>query len=158
MPSILQAQPPRFGNVMTFSQAGAPPFATQVVVLWDNDFPAQFSTDGASAAEALANTCLDRITNGDASEIERLLGSSNPATPRPSPRWVRHKAPGSYGGPNDPSGGASRSFDGTVVAVYRRTPVEEADPTTGDTFCCIRTQDGLFFEDVSSEFVVDDTR
>lgn len=156
MPSILQAQPPHFGNVVTLVQPGDPTFSTSVTVLWDNDFPGTFSTTGASAEEALGNTCLDRITDGDASEVERLLGGT-PASPRSSPRWVRHKAP--FGDDTlDPSAGTSRSFDGTVVAVYRRTPVEEADPTTGDTFCCIRTEGGLYFEDVSSQFVVDESR
>jgi hypothetical protein len=148
-PSLLQAQPPTFGNVMTVDEAGP----IVVSVLWDNTLAATIT----SAAEG--DTNLDRITNGDPEEVQRLLG-----TARNSPKWVRHKAP-SGDASSDPSGGTSRSFDGRVVAVYKRTPVEDVpdplpDPPVfpGSTFCTIKTNDGAYFEDVSSAFVVDPTR
>lgn len=146
-PSILQAQPPTFGNVLEVTGAG--PFVIRV--LWDN------TNEASLTVTDIEDSNLDRITNGDASEVERLFGTISASAPHVNPRWVRHKSP--VGDDTiDPSGGTSRSFDGTVVAVYRRTPVQEDDPSVGQTFCCICTEDGLFFEDVSTEFVVDENR
>ena len=51
-PSILQAQPPTFGNVLTFNQNNGD---ATLRVLWDNTIEAEFTA-------TLANTNLDRIT------------------------------------------------------------------------------------------------
>jgi hypothetical protein len=143
-PSILQAQPPTFGNVLTFSGPAT------VRVLWDN------TLDGSILAAALADTNLDRITDGEATEVQRLLGGPPSGAVGSAPKWVRHKAPRGDS-TTDPSGGTSRSYDGRVVSVYRRTPAENA-AEDGDTYCTIKTDDGAYFEDVSTEFVVDPTR
>lgn len=138
-PSILQAQPPTFGNVLTFAGPAT------VRVAWDN------TLDSTITSAALADTNLDRITDGEPNEVIRLLGAN-----RSAPKWVRHKSP--TGDPSvDPSGGTSRAFDGRVVSVYRRTPAENADED-GQTFCTIKTDQGAYFEDVSTEFVVDPRR
>jgi hypothetical protein len=140
-PSILQAQPPTFGNVLTFTENNG---NVTLRVLWDNTIEAEFTA-------VLDETNLDRITDGEGTEVIRLLGAN-----RIAPKWVRHKAPA--GDPSvDPSGGTSRAFDGRVVSVYRRTPAENEDDD-GQTFCTIKTDQGAYFEDVSTEFVVDPRR
>ena len=140
-PSILQAQPPTFGNVLTFVQNNGD---ATLRVLWDNTIEAEFTA-------TLANTNLDRITNGDETEVDRLLGGN-----RQAPKWARHKSPQGDSSV-DPSGGTSRAYDGLVVSVYRRTPAQN-DDDDGNTFCTVRTVEGAYFEDVSTEFVVDSTR
>lgn len=134
-PATVHAQPVHFGRLLADELGG------ELEVIWDNTVQ---NNVGATDLATLALS-IDRIGPPDAAELARLGG-----------RWVRHTLPG---GPTalDPSGGTSRSFDGLVVGVYRRTSPENA-LDDGPTYCQILTNSGLYFEDVSTSFVVDTNR
>ena len=70
-------------------------------------------------------------------------------------RWVRRIT-----GTNtqvDASGGTSREFDGRVVTLYQRRPLEDDEATPVD-FLLVENDDGTFIEDVASRFVVANDR
>lgn len=127
-PASLQPQPPHFGNVVDAS--GSP----NLVVLWDT-----FSKTTLAAA-ALADTGLDVIEDPDANLAAAFRGK-NVIPIAPSGATTL-----------DPSGGTSRSFVGLVLAVYLRTPIQDA-PGSGDPYLLMKSGD-LYIEDLASRYVV----
>jgi hypothetical protein len=128
-PATFQAQPPRYGRVVGIT-------ATAPAILWDD---ASESVITVALATDL-NVVLDVIENADAASISAFLGK---VVLRISPN-----------GPatGDPAGGTSREFAGTVVAIYRRTPIIDA-AGTGPVFLVVCSQ-GEFYEDVATNFTV----
>lgn len=127
-PASLQPQPPHYGIVTDAS--GSP----VLHVLWDTFRPSTIQ------AAALADTGLDVIEDPDASTVSTFLGNT--------------VSPISALGPTslDPSGGVSREYVGIVVAVYKRTPIQDA-PGSGSDYLLMKSGD-LFYEDLATQFVV----
>ena len=128
----LQPQGPRFGNIIAEGGEGS----EIRTVLWDN----ALVQDVEGASVAALN--LDVIENADADTVTAFEG-----------KVVLRKAPdGAVAG--DPAGGTSRQFASAVLAVYKRTPLEDT-PGTGDDFIlAIGLQNGGYFEDLAESFVV----
>jgi hypothetical protein len=130
-PSTIQPQPPHFGIV---TDAPGAPLAVNQTVLWDNALSSTVS--GAD----LTSLFLDVIEDPDQVTADAFIGKT-----------VLRIAPG---GPvtNDPAGGTSREFVGTVLAVYRRRPIQSA-PGAGSIYLLMKSG-SLFFEDVATQFTV----
>lgn len=132
-----QAQGPGFGNV----EAESSDVVETRTVFWDNA-----NLNDVVAAD-VAGLNLDVIEDADTDTLAEFEG-----------KVVLRIAPG---GPTtsgsavlDPAGGTSREFAGLVVAVYRRTPLEDA-PESGDQFLLMRCiSDGMYLEDLATQFTV----
>jgi hypothetical protein len=53
----------------------------------------------------------------------------------------------------DPAGGTSRELAGTVVAVYRRTPLGDA-PGSGSEYAVVHIAPDVWMEDLAANFAV----
>jgi hypothetical protein len=136
-----QAQGPGFGNVMNEDSAQV----ETRTVLWDNA-----NVNDVVAAD-VAGLNLDVIEDAESDTLAAFEG-----------KVVLRIAPGgpitSGSAVLDPAGGTSREFAGAVIAVYRRTPIE-ATPGSGDEFLLMRClSDGMYLEDLASEFTVLENR
>jgi hypothetical protein len=131
-PETLQPQPTHFGVVNAQD-------ATSVTVIWDN-----LLVTALTGLAAIADANLDEIVNATAGTLSTFAG-----------RWVRR-----ISDPNntaqDPSGGTQRDFDGKVIGAYGRTALDTGDPAVD--FLLVVNDDGVYFEDVASRWVVDPNR
>ena len=125
-PATLNDQPPLFGKVATVDVGGVP---TRIIWLNGQNY--------APVVAAIADLVLDTILSPTNT---LLLG-----------QYVIHIT-----GTNvtlDPSGGTSREYGGRVVQLHRRRPIED-DQAAAVDYCVIMTDNGTFFEDRTSQFVV----
>lgn len=131
-PATLQQQPPHFGIIDVETLPA-------LSVLWDNLIVAALT-----GLAALADANLD------------VVSAPSVATSSFFGRWVRRVV-----NPNaatlDPSGGASREFDGKVIAAYGRRPLETPLAPVVD-FLLVVNDDGVYFEDVATRWVIDPNR
>jgi len=128
----LQPQGPLFGNIIGEESTEAPEETR--TVLWQNDLIQDV------VAISVADLNLDVIEDADADSVNRFSGAF----------VVRVDPNGPVQG--DVAGGTSREFAGTVISVYRRTPLE-ATPGSGDVFLlCL--SNGMYCEDLASQFTV----
>lgn len=128
----LQPQGPRFGNVIADGGEGS----EIRTILWDNGLVQD--VEGASVADLN----LDVIEDADEDTVDAFEGTV-----------VVRIAPG---GPvaGDPAGGTSRQYAAAVLAVYKRTPLEDT-PGTGDDFLlAYDLSNGAYYEDLAEHFVV----
>jgi hypothetical protein len=133
-----QPQGPAFGNIVAELSDGGETRA----VLWSSD-----AVINDVLADDVAGLNLDVIEDADAATVDTFEGTV-----------VLRIAPGgpvvSGSAVLDAAGGTSREFKGTVVAIYRRTPIE-AQAGSGDEFLLMRCiNDGMYLEDLSSQFTV----
>lgn len=125
-PSSIQPQPTHFGIITAHAAPGAP------TVLWDT------ALIEVMAAADDASLFLDVIEDASQVNIDEFTG-----------RTVLRIAPAGAE-PGDVAGGTSREFVGTVVAIYKRTPLGDA-PGSGDDYLLVKSGD-LFFEDLAAQF------
>lgn len=139
-PQVLINQPPVFGIVdAVTTSGGCIPVVTSINVLWANLTYFQSGT----------------ITKVDDANLDLILKATSLVTSTFLGRWVRRIT-----GTNtqvDKSGGTSREFDGKVVAIYQRQPLEDSTAPAID-YLLVECDDGTFIEDVASRFVVDTNR
>jgi len=124
-PATLHDQPPLFGKVAAVDVGGVP-----TRIIWLN------GVNYVPVVAAIADLMLDTILA--------------PTTPVLLGQYVIHIT-----GTNvtlDPSGGTSREYDGRVVQLHRRRPIEDDQAASVDC-CIIMTDHGTFFEDRTSQFV-----
>src|SRR6185369_16310304 len=107
----MQPQPPAFGNVT--AEAAGPPLTR--TILWDDTLVTTVTGD------ALADLNLDVIEDAVQATVDTFLGNYA----------IRIASGGAQS--TDASGGTSRAFRGLVVAVYKRTHIEDV-AGTGDDF------------------------
>jgi hypothetical protein len=127
-PSTMQLQPTHFGIITAHAAPGSP------TVLWDNANPVTF------AAANDANLNLDVIEDAAVGVRAAFTGQS---VLRISPSGATSA---------DPAGGTSREFVGTVIAIYKRTPLGNA-PGSGDDYLLVKSGE-LYFEDLATQFTV----
>jgi len=124
----LQVQPPHFGKITAHAAPGTP------TVWWD-------TFEVATLADANdADLHLDVIEDAAAGVIDTFTGET----------VLRISSSGATA--LDAAGGTSREFVGTVVAIYKRTPLGDA-PGSGADYLLVKSG-GVFFEDVAAQFVV----
>jgi len=127
-PSTLQLQPTHFGNITAHAAPGAP------TVLWDTGVAVLM------AAANDANLNLDVIEDAAAGTLNTFTG-----------QIVLRIAPNGATA-TDAAGGTSREFVGTVVSIYKRTPLGDA-PGSGDDYLLVKSGN-LYFEDKATQFTV----
>jgi hypothetical protein len=133
-PTTVQAQPPRYARVIAFVDGG--PWSRDL--LWDD--ASQSTVVGAALADLALDVIEAPLTPAMNAARSKFMGE----------QVIRISLSGAK--PGDPSGGTSREFAGTVVAVYMRTPIQDA-AGTGQIVLVVNAN-GEFFEDLASQFVI----
>jgi len=129
----LQPQGPRFGNICAEDSDEGSEART---VVWDN----ALVQDVRSTTVAGLN--LDVIEDADDDTVFAFEGKV----------VVRIAPGGAVAG--DPAGGTSRQYAAAVLAVYKRTPLEDEPGTGQDFLLAVDLSNGAFYEDLAEHFVV----
>lgn len=131
-PTSQQLQPPQFGVVTDDTNP------LSQVVRWAT------TVEATIAGAALADLNLDVIMEASAATKSKFNGRT----------VLRIASTGPKQG--DPAGGTSREFVGTVIAVYRRTPLENLPVPPGQVgpeYLLVKTGD-MYIEDLATQFAV----
>lgn len=131
----LNPQPPVFGIIIAEASSELSPQETRTV-LWQSGLVQDV------VAGAVADLNLDVIEDAEVSTVDEFEG-----------QVVLRIAPGGPV-PGDPDGGTSHEFQGPVVAVYKRTPIQAAAGTGSDFVLVYVYERGTYFEGLASTFTV----